>query len=107
MANLVHDELTDRYLKRSSLFWKWARDAKFAKWQQEARNAAWRNLEWEWDQLGISHDARQAAERLGFIPSEVFAHPAVLQKNPDLQKYYRLLACLPAKGLSQIRVKGE
>ena len=107
MANLVHNELTERYLKRSSLFWKFARDAKFAKWQQEARSAAWRNLQWTWDELGISDDARQVAERRGFVPSEVFAHPEVLRKNPDLQKYYRLLACLPAKGLAQIRIKGE
>src|SRR2546425_7373425 len=94
MPNLIHSELTDRYLKRSSLFWKFARDAKFAKWQQEARSAAWRNLQWTWDELGISDDARQVAERRGFVPSEVFAHPEVLRKNPDLQKYYRLLACL-------------
>src|SRR5256885_9649407 len=107
MANLVHNELTERYLKRSSLFWKFARDAKFAKWQQEARSAAWQNLQWSWDELGISDDARQVAERIGFVPSEVFAHPEVLRKSPDLQKYYRLLACLPAKGLAQIRIKGE
>src|SRR5205823_3253718 len=86
-------------------FWKFARDAKFARWQQEARSAAWRNLQWSWDELGISDDARQVAERLGFVPSEVFAHPEVLRKSPDLQKYYRLLACLPAKGLARFALK--
>ncbi len=39
MPNLIHSELTDRYLKRASLFWKFSRDAKFAKWQREAMTA--------------------------------------------------------------------
>jgi len=39
MPNLIHSELTDLYLKRASLFWKFSRDAKFAKWQREARSA--------------------------------------------------------------------
>jgi hypothetical protein len=107
MPDLVHDELTERYLKRARLFWKFARDAKFAKWQREARSAAWQSLQWDCSKLGISAEAKQAAEQLGLVPSEVFAHPEVLQAHPDLQKYYRLLACLPAKGVGQIRIKGE
>jgi hypothetical protein len=106
MPSLVHTELTDRYLKRASLFWKFSRDAKFAKWQREARAASWCQLRWQWEQFGISPEAREAAERQGFVPTEVFAHPEVIRKNPDLQKYYRLLACLPAKGLGQIRIHG-
>ncbi len=106
MPNLIHSELTDRYLKRASLFWKFSRDAKFAKWQREARSASWRNLVWRWEELGVSQEARETAERLGLVPSEVFAHPEVILQNPDLQKYYRLVACLPAKGMAQIRVKG-
>jgi hypothetical protein len=107
MPNLVHNELTDRYLKRSALFWKFARDAKFSKWQRDARSAAWQQLDWNWEALGISEEGKQVATRLGFVPSEVFAHPEVLGANPELQNYYRLLACLPAKGLAQIKIKGE
>lgn len=106
-GKLVHNELAERYLKRSLLFWKFARDAKFAKWQRDARSGSWENLEWNWQELGISDDARQTASGLGFVPSEVFAHPDVLKKFPDLQNYYRLLACLPGKGLAQIKIKGE
>jgi XcyI restriction endonuclease len=39
------------------------------------------------------------------VPSEIFAHPEAVSKNPELLKYYRLLACLPAKGVAQIRRK--
>jgi len=51
--------------------------------------------------------ARAAAERLGFVPSEVFAHPEVLAASPELEAYYRLLACLPNKGLAQISSRAE
>ena len=44
-----------------------------------------------------------ACERLGFTPGEIFAHPEVLQKKPELFEYYRLLGCLPNKGLGQIK----
>ena len=39
MADFVHNELTERYLKRSALFWKFTRDAKLARLQKEARSA--------------------------------------------------------------------
>lgn len=105
MRDLVHNELTERYLKRAALFWKFTRDAKLARLQKEARSASWDNLEWDWKALGISPAAKAAADKLGLVPSEIFAHPEVVAKNEKLLKYYRLLACLPAKGLAQIRKK--
>ena len=78
------------------------RDAKFSELQKLARKSSWSQLKWEWKALGITPAARQAAEDLGFVPSEVFAHPEAIAQAPELFDYYRLLACLPAKGLSQI-----
>lgn len=95
-------ELKERYLNRAKLFWKFVRDAKFSELQKLARKAAWNELKWNWQALGITPAARQAAEKLGFVPSEVFAHPIVIGQLPELFEYYRLLACLPGKGLSQI-----
>src|SRR3989442_11707421 len=62
-------------------------------------------LAWNWKDLGISPDAKNAADKLGLVPTEIFAHPEVVAKNATLLRYYRLLACLPAKGLAQIRKK--
>ena len=92
MADFVHSELTERYLKRAALFWKFTRDAKLARLQKEARSAAWDNLKWNWSALGISAEAKAAADKLGLVPSEIFAHPQVVAKNENLMKYYRLLA---------------
>lgn len=97
MADHLESELIDRYLKRSALFWKFSRDAQFARWQKEARNAAWRTLQWDRAVLGISDEGKDAAQRLGLAPTEVFAHPEVLKEKPELFEYYRLLGCLPKK----------
>jgi|SRR5579884_3380852 len=103
MSEHLDTELVDRYLKRSALFWKFSRDARFAKWQKLARGAAWNALEWNCEPLGISAEGKAAAERLGFVPSEVFAHPQVLDRRPELLEYYRLLSCLSNKGFGQIK----
>lgn len=96
------EELRARYLKRAEVFWKFVRDAKFSELQKAARKSSWSRLEWKWKALGITPAARKAAEDLGFVPSEVFAHPTAISQVPELFDYYRMLACLPAKGLSQI-----
>jgi hypothetical protein len=99
--------LEERYAARSGFFWRHVRDSHFKEWQTEARNATWANLVWEWEALGITPAVRAAAKRLEFVPSEIFAHPEVLAACPELENYYRLLACLPNKGLAQIRSKTQ
>jgi len=103
MPEPVKTELRQRYLSRSALFWKFVKDAKFSRLQHLARSASWKKLDWNWQALGITLSARTAAEFFGFVPTEVFAHPIVVQEHPELFDYYRLLACLPNKGLSQIK----
>jgi hypothetical protein len=103
MSEPVKTELQQRYLSRSALFWKFVKDAKFAKLQHLARSASWKKLDWDWEALGITPAGRAAAESFGFVPTEVFAHPTVIQERPELFDYYRLLACLPNKGLVQIK----
>ena len=107
MPDHVLDELRERYAARSLLFWKLVKDSKFAKLQQLARNAEWQNLKWDWIALGVTEEAVAAAKSFGFVPTEVFAHPAAIDGQPELLEYYRLLACLPKKGLAQIRAKAE
>ncbi len=96
-------ELHARYLARAELFWKYVKDARFAQLQHMARKTAWMKLDWDWTALGITVAGRTAAETFGFVPAEVFAHPDAVQAEPALLEYYRLLACLPKKGLAQIK----
>ena len=106
MAENLHPTLETRYAARSGFFWRKVSESKFKQWQRKAHSATWRNLVWDWDALGITSAARAAAERLEFVPGEVFAHPEIITAAPELEGYYRLLACLPNKGLAQIRQKG-
>jgi hypothetical protein len=101
MAEGIEMALRERYLARSGFFWRNVRDSRFKEWQLLARDASWDNLIWNWEDLGITEVARETAKRLNFVPSEVFAHPDVLATSPDLFNYYRMLACLPKKGLAQ------
>jgi hypothetical protein len=103
MSNRVQTELAERYLARAGFFWQKVRDSRFRDWQKRARSAAWKNLVWNWNELGISESGREAAESLEFVPSEVFAHPDIISAQPELIDYYRLMACLPKKGLAQIK----
>ena len=105
MPDHVKTELASRYLARSSFFWQRVRDSRLKDLQRMARNAMWENLNWNWNELGITDTAREAARKLGFVPSEVFAHPDVITKKPELFHYYRLLACVPNKGIGQIKPK--
>jgi hypothetical protein len=105
MADHIGDELAERYLQRATFFWRNARDANFAKLQHYARSASWKTLAWDWDSLGITKTARKIAADLGFVPTEVLAHPEVIAAKPRLFDYYRMLACLSQKGFAQIRDK--
>jgi hypothetical protein len=95
-------ELRRRYLQRALVFWAFVHDARIHEWQKLARKATWRELKWEWPALGITAQAQDAASNLGFVPSELFAHPEVIAREPSLFNYYRMLACLPEKGLAQM-----
>jgi hypothetical protein len=106
MAEHIQTELAERYLLRSGFYWRKVRDSRFKDWQKKARSASWKNLVWNWSELGISEAARVAADALEFVPCEVFAHPDILSAHPELADYYRFLACLPNKGLAQIKSSG-
>ncbi len=60
-------------------------------------------LDWsKWAQWGITENAWKKVQAVGVPPHHLFAHPNVLSDNPGLLEYYRLLACLPKKGLDQL-----
>jgi hypothetical protein len=71
-------------------------------WRKKALKGAWNNLVWNWRKLRISASGRKAADSLELVPSEVFAHPDMIYKHPELADYYRLMAFLPKKGPAKI-----
>jgi len=59
-------------------------------------------LTWDLPELGILDEAFSIVKKASIDPAHVFCHPVVIEQNPDLFEYYRNLAALSQKGLSQI-----
>jgi hypothetical protein len=102
MTQDITSALQEQFLERSRSFWHRTQASRFEELRQNAQRAAWKNLVWDWEELFISSLARQTAQLLDFVPSEVFAHPQALADAPELVEYYRLLACLSANKLAQL-----
>ncbi|MGA2175306.1 MAG: hypothetical protein ABSH38_10025 [Verrucomicrobiota bacterium] len=102
MTQDITSALQEQFLARSRSFWHCIQASRFEQLREIAQRAMWRNLVWDWDELCISNLARQTAQLLDFVPSEVFAHPQALADAPALEEYYRILACLSANKLAQI-----
>lgn len=52
--------------------------------------------------LGISATAWERVQTMGLAPTVVFCHPDVILADPRLIEYYRGLALLPHKGMTQL-----
>ena len=59
-------------------------------------------LPWNLGELGITRSAFQKVQKAGVNPHVVFCHPQILAGNKKLIDYFRNLASLSRKGLSQI-----
>jgi hypothetical protein len=102
MTQDITSALQEELLARPRSFWHCIQASRFEELRHKAQCAVWRNLVWDWEELCISNLARQTAQLLDFVPSEVFAHPQALVDEPELEEYYCVLACLSANKLTQI-----
>jgi hypothetical protein len=61
-----------------------------------------RGLKWDLARLGISPSSFQRLKHLGENPLKVFAHSDVILQRPHLVAYYRNIATISQKGITQI-----
>jgi len=59
-------------------------------------------LTWNLSNLGILDQAFSIVNKASIEPAHIFCNPSVIEQEPDLLGYYRNLAALSQKGLSQI-----
>ncbi|MGD0769870.1 MAG: XcyI family restriction endonuclease [Tepidisphaeraceae bacterium] len=94
--------LSKAYAARSALFHQGVSGARmralFAR--VDARNLAIR--EWPIADLGISEAAFTKAKAQNIEPHKFFVHPTLLTAEPQLVAYYRNLAAVSQKGISQL-----
>lgn len=103
----VPDTVTkENYLLKSTFFYNRLRtEGYFGLFVTIKRYAKIEGSKLEWksrEQWHISDEAWEIVEKNEIQPMMVFAHPKVLQLNPQFLKYYRSVAMIPQKGLKAI-----
>jgi hypothetical protein len=94
--------LEKAYASRSRLFYKKIHSKNVDNLLKKVENLDTSSIEWDYDGLNISRSALQKAKELNISPHEIFCHPDILTSYPELTDYYRNIAALSQKGLSQI-----
>lgn len=94
--------LTAAYAARSKLFHEGVRSSSIDLLIAEIDALDSASLRWDLDNLGISTTSWKKVKDSGAVPEQVFVHPDVIVKNPSLIAYYRNMATISNKGMSQL-----
>jgi len=96
------DALTKAYTARAKLFQKGIHTAKVDLLIAEIDAIDHTSRQWNKKKLGISDTSFKRVKKAGGLPHQVFAHPDIIIQRPHLIAYYRNLATISKKGISQI-----
>ena len=96
------EALTRAYAARAKLFHRGVMGSKVDLLIAEIDSIDDSQLQWELRRFGITQSAFRRLELAGGRAHQVFLHPSVLQERPHLIAYYRNIATISQKGISQI-----
>jgi hypothetical protein len=96
------DALLKSYIARAKLFYSVLHKKNIPNLLARVKQLSTNVLTWELSELGISEQAFSIVKKASIEPAYIFCHPSVLEQDADLLEYYRNLAALSQKGLSQI-----
>lgn len=96
------DALLKSYIARAKLFYSVLQKKNIPNLFDRVKGLSANKLVWNLPDLGILDQAFTIVKKAPIEPAQVFCHPAVLEQDSDLFEYYRNLAALSKKGLSQI-----
>lgn len=96
------EALTKSYIARTKLFYSSIKEKNIADLASRVKNLETKDIAWNLSGLGINEKAFNLIKKTSINPLHVFCHPEVLLAKPDLAEYYRNLAAVSKKGLSQI-----
>lgn len=96
------DALTQAYTARAKLFHGRVHSAKIDLLIAEIDDIDTSNLDWNSERLQITPGAIERVQTAGGHLHQVFAHPDIIRDRPHLIAYYRNLAAISRKGISQI-----
>ncbi len=98
----LSDALIKSYIARAKLFYSVLKKKNLTKLFSRVEECAANEVSWGSPQLGISREAFSIVQRISINPALVFCHPLILAACPEIIEYYRNIAALSQKGLSQI-----
>jgi hypothetical protein len=101
-SSTLTDALLKSYIARAKLFYSVLHKKNIPNLFARVKQLATNKLAWNLAELGISDQAFSIVKKGSIEPTHIFCHPNVLEQHPDLLEYYRNLAALSQKGLSQI-----
>lgn len=96
------EALTKSYIARAKLFYMSIKEKNITYLVSRVKNLETKDIVWNLSELGIDENAFNLIKKVSINPLHVFCHPEILLSKPDLVEYYRNLAAVSKKGLSQI-----
>ncbi|RMD89696.1 MAG: XcyI family restriction endonuclease [Calditrichaeota bacterium] len=94
--------LAKAYTSRSQLFYKKIHSKHLNFLYKKIESLDPSSFQWDFEELNISEVAVNKIKDLGIPLHQIFCHPDALRRYPELLEYYRNIAALSQKGLSQI-----
>jgi hypothetical protein len=101
-SSSLTDALLKSYIARAKLFYSVLRKKDIPNLFSRVRQLSTNRLTWSFSGLGIQEQAFAIVKKASIDPAHIFCHPTVLEQDVELLEYYRNLAALSQKGLSQI-----
>ncbi len=89
-------------LAKSKLFHRLLHKWQLVEIAEEIETLQGEKYEWDCQKLGINERAWQKVIHRGVKPVQVFTHPKVLRENPKRIVYYRMLAMVSQKSMSNL-----
>lgn len=96
------DALLRSYIARAKLFYSVLNKKNVPNLFVRVKQLSTNISTWHLSELGIQEPAFSIVKKASIEPAHIFCHPAVLEQDGELLEYYRNLAALSQKGLSQI-----
>lgn len=101
-SSSLPDALLKSYIARAKLFYSVLHKKNIPNLFARVRKLSTNKLGWNLKELGILNQAFSIVKKASIEPAYIFCHPTVLEQDANLIEYYRNLAALSQKGLSQI-----
>jgi hypothetical protein len=99
---ILFQALEKAYASRSRLFYKKIHSKNIDKLISKIKAIDSSSFSWDFEEFNISKEALDKIGTLNISTHEIFCHPNILITHPELIDYYRNIAALSQKGLSQL-----